>query len=211
MAYCMRYHPAYAKARDALQAGRIGRVLYARAWFESYLPDWHPWEDFRQSYAARRDLGGGVLPTLDHDFDYFNWCFGSPRNVTGFAANTGALGIEVDDWASVSLRYDNGPLATLLMSFSRRDRRRGFEFIGDQGALRFDMEQGQLLLIPGGTAETELLWDGRQYDLNDMYFDLLADFVSAVASRAGREAPVPLSAGLDTLAIVSQVRSLSDD
>jgi predicted dehydrogenase len=79
MAYCMRYHPAYAAAREALGTGRIGRVLYAKAWFEGYLPAWHPWEDYRQSYAARKDLGGGALRTLDHEVDFLNWCLGEPR------------------------------------------------------------------------------------------------------------------------------------
>lgn len=90
MAYCMRYHPAYAAAREAVRAGTIGRVLYAKAWFESYLPAWHPWEDYRQSYAARKDLGGGALRTLDHEIDFLNWCLGTPQAVVGSSRRSGA-------------------------------------------------------------------------------------------------------------------------
>src|SRR5688572_30326857 len=98
-AYCMRYHPAYALARATIQQGRLGKVLYAKAWFESWLPDWHPWEDYRQSYAARSDLGGGVLPTLDHEIDFLSWCLGRPHCISGVSHRSGALEMEVDDTA----------------------------------------------------------------------------------------------------------------
>ena len=62
VAYCLRYHPAYRRAHDFLTRGGLGRVLYAKAWFESYLPGWHVGEDYRDSYAAQRALGGGRRP-----------------------------------------------------------------------------------------------------------------------------------------------------
>lgn len=46
-----------------------------------YLPDWHPYEDYRQSHAARRALGGGALRIQTHEFDYALWLFGMPRRL----------------------------------------------------------------------------------------------------------------------------------
>ena len=104
MAYCMPYHPAYS-GPTALLAGAIGRLLYAKAWFESYLPLWHPWEDYSQSYAVRKDLGGGTLRTLDHEIDFLNWCLGIPETVTGCSRRSGALRGDADDSATVLLGY----------------------------------------------------------------------------------------------------------
>lgn len=39
LAYSLRYHPAYALTRQCVQSGRLGRVLYVKAWFETFLPD----------------------------------------------------------------------------------------------------------------------------------------------------------------------------
>jgi predicted dehydrogenase len=206
-AYCMRYHPAYRLAREAITQGRLGRVLYAKAWFESWLPDWHPWEDYRQSYAARRDLGGGVLPTLDHELDFLCWCLGRPRNAVGTSHRSGALEMGVDDVASLAIEYAGGATAHCLLSLCRRDRQRGFEFIGSQASLRYSLETGQLLLCR--EAASEVLWNGREYDTNQMYLEMLADFVEAVAT--GRPAPVPLDAGIAALEICQQVRSTTHD
>ena len=199
MAYCMRYHPAYRLAQEAIAAGEIGRVLYAKTWFESYLPDWHPWEDYRTSYAARRDLGGGVLPTVDHDIDFLAWCLGLTESASGGSANSGSLGIDADDVATIVLRHAGGAVSTAVMSLCRRDRRRGFEFIGESGTLRYAMEgaseTGAPLerIRPG--EPTRSLWQDADYDLNTMYRDMLADFLDAIVT--GRGAPIPLAAGID--------------
>jgi predicted dehydrogenase len=205
VAYCMRYHPAYALARQAIHAGSLGRLLYAKAWFESWLPDWHPWEDYRQSYAARHDLGGGVLPTLDHEIDFLSWCLGPPRSVTGMSHCSGALAVDVDDTASLVIEYAGGVTASCLLSLCRRDRQRGFEFAGSRASLRYSLETGQLRLCRDDEGPGEVLWDSRGYDANEMYVDMLADFLNAVAQ--GREPPVPLAAGIAALDVCRQVRS----
>lgn len=204
MAYCMRYHPAYAQAREALRAGRIGRVLYAKTWFESFLPDWHPWEDYRQSYAARRVLGGGVLPTVDHEIDFLNWCLGSPQHVGGTAIRTGALETDAEDLAMLSMVYRGAITAGLVLSLCRRDRSRGFEFIGSQGSLRFRLESPQLELVSAPDQPYQILWDGTGYDLNEAYVNMLADFLQNVA--AGQPPPVPLEAGQAALRVACEVR-----
>jgi predicted dehydrogenase len=64
-----RYHPTLLQAQELIRQGRLGTVLSAHAHWGEYLPNWHPWEDYRQSYAARADLGGGVIVTLTHPLD----------------------------------------------------------------------------------------------------------------------------------------------
>ncbi|HVC93442.1 MAG TPA: Gfo/Idh/MocA family oxidoreductase [Pirellulales bacterium] len=210
MAYSLRYHPAYRLARELVLAGRIGRVSYAKAWFEGYLPDWHPGEDYRQSYAARRDLGGGALPTLDHELDYFNWCLGTAESVSRRTANSGALGIDADDTAMVTVCYPGNTLANAVFSLCRRDRSRGFEFVGSEATLRMQFETARLELV-AGHRPAETLWQGAGYDLNDMYLEMLRGALTALAG--GRPPPVALGAGVEALRLalgqtVGQVSNL---
>ena len=63
-----KFYPLFQKMKEILESGRLGKVLSARCEFGQYLPDWHPWEDYRKGYSANKKLGGGVL--LDsHEFD----------------------------------------------------------------------------------------------------------------------------------------------
>lgn len=65
-----------------------------RAVWGDYLPDWQPWEDHRQGYAARRAMGGGTILTLIHAIDVLYWFFGSarPNRTTSLGASNGWTG-----------------------------------------------------------------------------------------------------------------------
>jgi predicted dehydrogenase len=204
MAYCMRYHPAYAAAREAVRSGKIGRVLYAKAWFESYLPAWHPWEDYRQSYAARKDLGGGALRTCDHEIDFLAWCLGTPEAVIGYSSRTGAIEMDADDHAVALIRYPGGAMASVELSFCRQDRSRGFEFIGDQGTLAYRWDEQQLRYAAGNDKEQAVLLDYRGRDINEMYTALMSDFVHALMDRKKRSALADLEAGCRAIEVCSQ-------
>ncbi len=205
VAYCLRYHPAYRLAHSVLTSRRLGRLLAAKAWFESYLPDWHPWEDHRQSYAARADLGGGVLPTLDHEIDFLNWCLGEPDRVVGQISNSQTLGIDVPDTARIEIAYAHDVTAEVVLSFCCPQRSRGFEFVGADGALRFDWNEGSLELV-SAAGERQALWsEGTSaggYELNAMYQELLDDFLLAVQRRSA--APIPLTAALTAAGVCRQ-------
>jgi len=201
MAYVMRYHPAYRLAREAVVARQLGRLLYANVWFEAYLPDWHPWEDYRQGYAARRALGGGALPTLDHEIDFLNWLLGAPESTAGCSGRSGALEMDADDWATLSIDYPGGVRASGVFSLCRRDRSRGFEIIGELATLQFRFETGRLELL-GGERAPETLWDGAGYDLNDAYLEMLRDFLGSLF-EPDREPPISLAAGWHALRVAA--------
>ena len=72
-----RYHPTLNKARQLIQSSALSKILTVHAHWGEYLPQWHPWEDYRQSYAARAELGGGVIVTLTHPLDYLRYLPGN--------------------------------------------------------------------------------------------------------------------------------------
>ncbi len=180
MAYCMRYHPAYRIAYDQVQGEAIGKCLYAKAWFEGYLPDWHPWEDHKQSYAALTDQGGGVLRTLDHETDFLNWLLGPAESATGLAVNTGSIGIEADDLAMYVLRHPKNAISQITTSFCRKPPSRGFEIVGVNGELTFRMDHAKLSKITRADGEIQLVADLADYDGNQMYMDLANDFLRSI-------------------------------
>ena len=76
-----RFHPTLRKAAELIAAGDLGKILTIHAHWGEYMPNWHPWEDYRQAYAAREDLGGGVIRTLTHPLDYVRWLGGEVTEV----------------------------------------------------------------------------------------------------------------------------------
>ena len=79
--YMSRFHPCLIKGKEWIEDGRIGKVVFARTQWGEYLPDWHPWEDYRESYAAKKSMGGGPALTLSHEIDTMLWYFGKVKSV----------------------------------------------------------------------------------------------------------------------------------
>ncbi|MEO8677469.1 MAG: Gfo/Idh/MocA family oxidoreductase [Vicinamibacterales bacterium] len=152
--YQMRSHPALVGLRDALCRTALGQVTAVRAEFGEYLPAAHPYEDYRQSYAARAALGGGVLLCYIHEFDYLCWLFGMPRRVFTVGGRSGSLDLDVEDHALTTMECGvNGRPVTieLRQDFLRRPAVRTCEVIGDAGTILVDLnaagfERNQLFL-----------------------------------------------------------------
>lgn len=103
-----RYHPGLRAIDALLKSGDVGRPISARAHYGEYLPDWHPWEDYRQSFSARKDLGGGVILTLTHPLDYLRMLFGEVTSLSAYAGQFSDLEIDVEDTAEIAMQFENG-------------------------------------------------------------------------------------------------------
>ena len=95
--------PVRAVAARSASTAALGTLTEAEFDYAEYLPDWHPYEDYRTSYAARADLGGGVVLTQIHDYDLACWLFGAPARVVASGGHLSALDIDVEDTVDAML------------------------------------------------------------------------------------------------------------
>ncbi|HET6823504.1 MAG TPA: Gfo/Idh/MocA family oxidoreductase [Anaerolineales bacterium] len=139
-----RYHPTLNKARELIQSNTLGKVLTVHAQWGEYLPQWHPWEDYRQSYAARADLGGGVIITLTHPLDYLRYLLGEVESLGSFNGHISPLEIDVEDVAEIGLRFANGAVGGVHVNYFQRPPVHRLEIVGTDGTLRWDNADGIL-------------------------------------------------------------------
>src|SRR6266498_3910930 len=139
-----RYHPTLNKARELIQQGVLGKVLTVHAHWGEYLPQWHPWEDYRQSYAARADLGGGVIVTLTHPLDYLRYLLGDVAALWSFNGHISPLEIKVEDAAEIGLKFENGAVGGVHVNYFQRPPVHRLEIVGTNGTLRWDNADGIL-------------------------------------------------------------------
>ena len=142
-----RYHPTLNKAKELIAAGAIGKALTVHAHWGEYLPNWHPWEDYRQSYAARADLGGGVIVTLTHPLDYLRYLLGEVESLWSFNGHISSLEMDVEDVAEIGLRFANGAIGGVHMNYVQRPPVHRLEVVGAGGTLRWDNADGLLTLL----------------------------------------------------------------
>ncbi len=182
-----RFHPGIQRARDLLAEGAAGRPLSLRAEWGEYLPDWHPWEDYRKSYTARSDLGGGVVVTLSHPLDYLRWLFGDVKELWAFTGRNSGLEIEVEDFGEIGLRYELGVVGSVHLDYYRRPPAHRFEIICSEGTLAWDNADGAVSLYRAMTGSHERFPAPEGFDRNDMF---LAEMRHLIAVAKGEERPL---------------------
>ena len=139
-----RYHPTLNKARELIRENALGKILSVHAHWGEYLPQWHPWEDYRQSYAARADLGGGVLRTLTHPLDYLRYLIGEVESLWSFNGHLSSLELDVEDVAEIGLRFSGGAVGSVHLNYVQRPPAHRLEIVGTNGTLRWDNADGIL-------------------------------------------------------------------
>jgi predicted dehydrogenase len=132
-----RFNPGLRQAKKWLQENKIGKVVSAYVCWGEYLPDWHPWEDYRQSYAARADLGGGVVNTLCHPLDYLRWLLGEGITLNATISNQG-LSLDVEDTADIIAQYESGAQAHIHLDYMQRPGEHTLKIIGTEGMITWD-------------------------------------------------------------------------
>jgi predicted dehydrogenase len=139
-----RYHPTLNQAHELIQSNALGRLLTAHAHWGEYLPQWHPWEDYRQSYAARAELGGGVIVTLTHPLDYLRFLIGDVHSLWSFNGHSSPLEVDVEDVAEIGLKFANGTVGGVHVNYFQRPPVHRLEIVGTEGTLRWDNADGIL-------------------------------------------------------------------
>ena len=99
----LRFHPCIKKIKSLIEQKKIGKILSAQVQSCSYLPDYHRWEDYRRSYAARKELGGGVILTQIHEIDYMYWFFQEVENVISMSGKFSDLDVTAEDLSLIHI------------------------------------------------------------------------------------------------------------
>lgn len=85
----------------------------------SYLPDWRPEVDYRLSYSAHREMGGGVDIDLIHEWDYITYLFGWPEEILYILGKKSDLEIDSKDLAIYIADYSSLSVEIHLDYFGR--------------------------------------------------------------------------------------------
>jgi predicted dehydrogenase len=190
-----RFHPTLRKAAQLIREGAIGQVLSVHVHWGEYLPNWHPWEDYRQSYAARAILGGGVIRTMIHPLDYVRWLVGEVDQLWSFKEHISPLEMDVEDVAEIGLHFTKGAIGGVHINYFQRPPVHRLEIVGTGGTLRWDNADGILVVyrMPAefGTRSfdppapvVEEFAPPEGFERNDMFVEQMRHFIAIVRREA---------------------------
>ncbi len=149
IAHHRRFNPMIVAMRDIIQSGELGQLIAVSVLWGMYKPS----EYFAEA-PWRKDIGGGpILINTIHEIDNLRFICGEIERVYA-ETNNKARKFDVEDSVSVSLRFKNGTLATILMSdatpspwayectmgenpFFQRTKGNIYHYLGTQASISF--------------------------------------------------------------------------
>jgi predicted dehydrogenase len=197
--YQLRFHPCLRALAETVKSGILGSLLGVRATVGEYLPNWHPYEDYRQMYAARADLGGGVVLSQIHEFDYLYSLFGVPSRIYALGGHWSDLEIDVEDAASMLMEcsFAKRPLPVQLhQDYLQSPPSRQCEVIGDRGRVVMDLHALTVSVFTRGKTTPEIR-NFSGFERNQLFIDQLKHFLDCAKSRT--KPVVDLHDGLQSL------------
>ena len=183
--YQMRFHPCLQRLHALVQEKKVGRILSVRADVGEFLPGWHTYEDYRQGYAARQDLGGGVILSQIHEFDYLYWLLGMPRRVFALGGHLSKLEVNVEDTADILMECEmNGnPIPiSLHQDYIQNPSKRSCEIVGDAGKILVDIRALTVQVFDGQGNSVEAS-SYQDFQRNQMFLDELNGFLDGMQGK----------------------------
>ncbi len=173
---------------------------------QSWLPDWRPGRDYRESYSARPEEGG-VLRDMVHELDYAIALTGRPRLLWSRLQHEGPLQMAAEQSASLAWMGERGDQVRAHLDYVTRPTRRALAVTGPDGVLEWDLTRHLVTLRHPDGQVTERAHP-EDADRDAVMARQLTALLDGTPSPAS---PTPLDRALDVLRLCDDARALSTD
>lgn len=127
----------------------LSKVYSVRSISSSYLPDWRVECDYRTTYSAKKELGGGVSIDLIHEWDYLTYLFGFPECCYSIIDKISNLEINSDDIAIYIAKYCNKTVE-LHLDYFGRESIRILELFNEDDTIECDLIKSTITYLKSG-------------------------------------------------------------
>ncbi len=184
-----RYFPAVKKIKELVANKKIGKIWAFIYHMGQYLPDWHPWEDYRKVYFAKKETGG-AREMFAFELIWLNDILDSkPVKVSGFVGKVSDLDMPADDIYSAVLEYEKNIIGNVVIDVVARAPFRTLRLIGSDGVLEWEWMDYEIKLyqVKDKKWKTIELREGDKekgyVTTEDMYREEIKKFLDAIKGK----------------------------
>lgn len=180
VAYCHRFIPYTQLFRKLIIDKKIiGKIFSGHLRWASYLPNWHPYEDYRKFYMSKKKLGGGALLDDSHGIDLIRFLLGEIKSVFGKTCNLSNLEMSSDDSIHGLMNLKNKVLINLSFELYETLPEISLKLTGSKGSIKWDRVKNLIEFYDKEKNKTKIFQHSlnnlmSMYNLQTKYFiDLL--------------------------------------
>jgi predicted dehydrogenase len=185
----MRYFEGPRRIKEIINAGDIGKPLNFTYHWGQYLPDWHPWESYKDFYVSKRETGAcrEIVPFV---LEWLIDIFGSIEKISCLKDKLSDLDADIDDIYQLMFKFSNGMMGHLLVDVIARPAIHNIRINGTQGTVEWNYHQDELRVFKVSDNDwTNIIMNaghkekGYLYPENP-YIDEISDFVGEMKGKS---------------------------
>lgn len=207
MGYQLKFNPIINKIKKLLDKNSLGQIYNIFVHHGEHINDFHPYEDYRISYAARKDLGGGVILCQIHELDYILYLFNNCKLkvLNSFNTKISDLKINVEDTvvANLSLKNKNkNTLCSIHLNFFEKPKNRKILIIGKYGKIKADLNSGVVIYFKKNRKKIYKF----KFDRNKIFKKQVQYFINCVKNKKKIDKRLDLINGIKSLKLALKLK-----
>jgi predicted dehydrogenase len=209
MGFQLRFNPIIQYLENILKKkSPIGKVFTVHIHHGENLRDFHPYEDYRISYAGKKNLGGGVILSQIHEIDYLLHLFKDYdfKNISFVSSKVSNLDINVEDTFSANFllkKNNNKILCSMNLNFFERPKKRKIYLIGEKGSINICLNSQKVLIFKN----SKIIVKKFKFKKNDIFMKEIKFFLTKIKSKNNISKSLNLFNGIKTLRFAIKLKN----
>lgn len=179
----LRFDECIEEIKHLIEKQAIGKIISVKVECGTYLPDWHPYENYTNSYAAKEELGGGVVLTCIHELDYLYWFFGEIKEIFSMTGKFSDLQVDASDLSAIILRFRNDVIAEVHLDYFQKPETRSCKIIGTKGTIFWDSLTNEVKIYDFKKEKWVRKLKIKKYQKNETYLKEINHFIQCVNKK----------------------------
>ncbi len=144
----MQFHPIVKKLKILVEQKKIGKIYTVHHHVGHFLPNWHPWESYKDFFVSRKETGGAkeLVPV---DLNWLTYIFSDIRTVFANVNKISKLDVKIDDNYQAILEFKNKIFCTLNIDVFSIPSVKETKIIGEKGTIVCDFDKSQIKINIG--------------------------------------------------------------
>ena len=150
--YQLKFNPMIKKIKLLLQKRLVGKICSIEVKNGEHIKNFHPYEDYKNSYAAIKKLGGGVVLTQSHELDLLMFLFSDHKisKIKSINSKMTNLKINVEDTSMSILEFKKNNknifICSLILNYYEIPKSKNITIIGENGKIKADFIKKTIIL-----------------------------------------------------------------
>ena len=201
-AYMMRFDPRIEYLRKKIN---LKEIKIAKFVWTTFMPNWHKNENFRNSYASNKKLGGGVLLTCSHEIDTAIYLFGDVKGAKIIFLKKN-YNIDVEEKCLIILKHKSNIYSEIYLDFTCQNHCRTLDIIGKQSHYKWDFYRNNIDIFNKNKKKSIKF----KFNLNEVYKKQLKHFINTNKNKNFSKSKINWKNTIETQKVLNILKNKSN-